>query len=130
MYVLLFFILLFILGLLSFYASHKAKKYSDKEEVLNGFGTGLTFLGLLGIIILMIGLIGNQVTYERDLVYYNSLKTQLADIRADKTRDIERVAISKEIIDYNLKLANEKYDNENQWDWWTPDTLANLKPIK
>ena len=130
MYALLFFVLILLFGLFSIYKAWKSENWSDAEEIWGTFGWFFTIIGGVITIFMVVRLIYNQTTYERELANYNSLKSQLIDIRSDKTRDIERVALSKEIIDYNLYLANEKYDNDNQWDWWVPDTIANLKPLK
>lgn len=71
-----------------------------------------------------------DVDINRRIFKHNTLKQQYKSIRSNPANTIERAAIAKDIIDYNMKLAEEKYDNTTQWDWWIPDAIAKLDYIK
>jgi len=92
----------------------------------------ISFFSLLISVFMGLNIWANNldVDINRRIFKHNTLQQQYKTIRSNPANTIERAAIAKDIIDYNMKLSEEKYDNTTQWDWWIPDAIANLQYIK
>jgi hypothetical protein len=108
-----------------------------------GFGISLCFqnetfeffgilINILSIIFLMMHIpiwLSSTYRYEMHIVERNSFIESLETARVNKN-NIELASISKDILEYNKKLAILKYENTGFLDCYIDDRLIELKPIK
>lgn len=121
MIILIISILLFIVG--AIVLTH------DEDSLL---GIILSATGLLVILFLSIGLCCREAGVNKYIARYNQFKSTIEVARKDPNAIYERAALTKEIIEWNNNLTNEKYDNKYWywWDYWTSDKIAALPYIK
>lgn len=67
--------------------------------------------------------------YEMHIVERNSFIESLENARLNNNK-FELAAISKDIFEYNKKLALKKYENGTLFDCYVDDRFLELKPIK
>jgi len=84
---------------------------------------------LLGIMLLCIPLI--RMSVRNDIIKFNTTNKTLNNARQNKTSDIERAAILKDVINRNNFLITIQYWNKNLiTDIFIPDEIDNLKPME
>lgn len=125
MIILIIAIFLFLLGLYLISISDWRSNY----EIA---GLTLTVIGGFAILFLLLGIISANFGVDKRIARYNQFKQTIEEARKNPDAIYERAALTKEIIDYNRYLTNEKYDNRYWywWDYWTSDKIANLPYIK
>lgn len=105
--------------------------YSDRADcaIFTAAPAVISFTVVVGML-LYLWINNMDITINKRIYEHNTLKKQYESIRSNPANTIERAAIAKDIIDYNMSLSREKWDNTTQWDYWTPDKIANLDYIK
>lgn len=61
---------------------------------------------------------------------YEMVKETIEVTREAEGTILERAALTHKIIEINQALAVKKYWNDGLWDWYIPDDVANLEPIR
>ena len=127
MYLLFTGLLILVIGLIIY-----SKADSNRYDMTWGEFIGAVIFSLGGAIVvfLLVGLLLNHTGIKKQIYTHKMLQEQYNTIRKDSINVIERTTIAKDIIDYNMRLSSEKYGNNNQWDWWTSDKIADLDYIK
>lgn len=91
------------------------------------------FMAYGGVACLTIALIIWPLNYsgtEAEVERYHALKQSLENARSAEASELERAAITQQIVEYNKDLASVKYWNETIFDVFISDDLAELEPIK
>ena len=127
MYALLIGLLILVIGFMT-YLPTKKDKYSITWRKAVGIVT--LMIGFAIVVLLLIELLVAHKGIEKQIYKHNALQQQYNNIRLDSTNVIERATIAKDIVDYNMTLATQKYDNVTEWDWWVCDKIAELDYIK
>jgi len=100
-------------------------KFTDEESWL--FGGGL--IGGIFLIIAFLSLpICRYKAYNFEMEYMAAAQT-IQTQRASGIQ-IESAALTQKIIDINKEIASIKFWNEDIFDWYWPDQVANLKPLE
>lgn len=118
--------LLLLLTILPLVISIFIDDYIDLYDGLGIVSSIFGFVLVISLIILPFSYYSGKAEVQR----YYALKETINQSRQVKGSDIERAALTKEIADYNKDLAEVKYWNNSIFDIYTPDELANLKPLK
>jgi len=100
-----------------------------QNETFEFFGILITILSIIFLMIHIPIWSSSNYRYEMHIVERNSFIESLQNARENKN-NIELASISKEIIEYNKKLAILKYENTGFLDCYIDDRMLLLKPIK
>lgn len=98
----------------------------------NGDDLSFILAGLFGIVLFVavvswpISFYGSKAEVER----YRALEESLNTSRSGEGSEVERAAVTNEIISYNKDLASVKYWNESIFDIYIYDGLAELPRLK
>ena len=112
--------------LLSTVSLLKWSRYSD----------GFEFAGVMGLIVSGTFLVGALICLPCDrlgtygkIKEFESVRSTIQEARA-KQGSIEIAALTLEIAKCNQWLANTQYWNSTIFDWWYPDEVEALEPLK
>jgi len=100
-----------------------------QNETFEFFGILITILSIIFLMIHIPTWLLASHKYEIHIVERNSFIESLETARVNKN-NIELASISKDIIEYNKKLAILKYENTGFLDCYIDDRLIELTPIK
>ena len=90
-----------------------------------------TILCALTLLVYTIGIIASRMGYKDDLQKIQAFKQTLQVARADSTSTYERAAMTKQIIEWNERIASAKYWNNTLiLDICIDDRFANYEPLK
>ncbi len=67
---------------------------------------------------------------RRGIVKFEAFKKTIENNRDSFDGSLEGATILKDIAGWNQIVAGAKFDNKNNWDWWTDDAVDNLEYIK
>lgn len=98
---------------------------SDEEGWIIGggiVGGVLLFMALLSLPLSRFG----AYDFERQ---YFAMEQTIEEQRAQGAT-IESAALTIKVVEINQKIASIKFWNETMFDWYWPDRVANLKPLK
>ena len=99
------------------------------KETYDFFGNLICVLTFIFLVIHIPMWLSANYRYEIHIVKRNSFIESLENARLNNNK-LELATISKEIIEYNQRLALLKYDNNGILDCYIDDRFVNLKPIK
>jgi len=92
-------------------------------------GIIFSILSLLFLLLHIPTWLFSSYDYELTVTERNSIIETLEVARA-KENNLELTAITKEIVEFNKKLAKGKYNNTTILDCYIDNRIMNLKPIK
>lgn len=84
------------------------------------------FILCLSLIILPI----TRFTVKANIQGYHSLVETLNNVNTDELEDVEKALIRENVIQVNTWLNRVKYFNNTIFDWFIPDEVLDLEPIK
>ena len=102
-----------------------SREFDDSEIAFN-------LAGLFGVI-LIAALVFWPISYyssKAEVDRYYALERSLEESRSGNVSDVERAAVTNEIIDYNKDLASVRYWNKSIFDIYIYDGLAELPYLK
>ena len=99
------------------------------NETFEFFGILIIVLSIMFLIVHLPIWLSSSYRYEMHIVERNSFIESLETARINKN-NIELASISKDIIEYNKKLAILKYDNNGFLDCYIDDRIIELKSVK
>lgn len=67
---------------------------------------------------------------RRGIAKFEAFKKTIEDNRESFDGSLEGATILKDIAGWNQIVAGAKFDNKNNWDWWTDDAVNDLEYIK
>lgn len=67
---------------------------------------------------------------RRGIAKFEAFKKTIENNRNSFDNSLESATILKEIAAWNQTVAGAKFDNQNNWDWWTDDSVEDLEYIK
>lgn len=93
-------------------------------------GVVLAVLSILFMIVHLLMYLPKSYTYEKWVTERESFESTLREARQNSS-ELERAAMTKEVAEWNRKLAGAKYDN-NHWFFgqYIDDRVETLEPIK
>ena len=92
---------------------------------------GLTLY--VSVFILCLSLIILPITrfyVKANIQGYHSLVETLNNVNTDELEDVEKALIRENVIQVNTGLNRVKYFNNTIFDWFIPDEVLDLEPIK
>ena len=92
-----------------------------------------TFVFITSLVILCIALIFLPVSRfeERaNIETYHSFIETLNNTNINRLEDVEKALMRDKILEINSWLARSKYYNDTILDWYIPDEILKLEPIK
>lgn len=137
-------LLIFMFGIIGNFCRVKTETGYKAETKMERFGywsvsiiknsTSLTVVFWINVFVLAIALFALSITHLDEASFperCDAIRTTLSMCRNDSNRDLERIAIIREVIDVNKKIASLKYWNNSIWiEWFIPDKAANIEFIK
>lgn len=100
-------------------------EYDDRRFV----GRMTQMLGGILLLLSLIGLIFHPLSVRSDLEEIKAVRSTVEVARADG-ETLEDAALQQKVADYNADLASYKYWNGTIMDWWIPDQVEQVKPIR
>lgn len=126
MIVLGLFLALSILGVILLVYNDKCYDWKSAIGQFN-IGAGI-------ILTLLFSALGIPVTRQNDyetMASYHVMKAMLSEARtSNSVEKLERAAIMNKVFDINEKIEYAQRWNNSQWDWWHPDEVMQLEPLK
>lgn len=97
----------------------------------NGKEVGMVPIVISGMLLLIavLTLLTHPMEVESDITRFLATEVTI-EIARKAGVDVENAAIQHKIIESNQWLAQEQYYNATIFDWWIPDEVDNLKPIR
>lgn len=95
--------------------------------------TAFIVVGWIAAVVLAVMLLVWPMVWYGNKELKASYETTVETIEASRevgNTILERAALTHKIIEVNQKLAVKKYWNDGFWDWYIPDDVANLEPIR
>ena len=92
-----------------------------------------TFVFITSLAILCTGLMTLPVVrlHERaNIETYHSFIETLNNTNIDRLEDVEKALMRDKILEINSWLSRSKYYNDTILDWFIPDEILKLEPIK
>jgi hypothetical protein len=122
-------IILLVLAILFFYLGnllHERYDYIGTSIVLVTFG--VTFS--VWFVFHVIGISMKSYSYNRLVVMRESFVTSLEESR-ESGRELESASILREVVQFNQRLASQKYNNKIWFlGQYIDDRIENLEPIR
>ena len=116
-------IILVIVFLIGLYLSQKSYNYEISGSLIAVFSGIYIFIHFLSISLV-------SYNYEIFVTHRTAFEQTLKDSR-ESGNELEAAAIIKEVAKYNVRLADQKYDNKTLFfDQYIDDRFEDLKPIK
>lgn len=101
-----------------------------EHEGLHFTSMVFTFIGGGALAIMLLIAAINQLGGRGEVERYHAIKETIEISRSENISEIERAALTKEIIEVNAHLASAKYWNENGFDIFIYDGVTELEPLK
>lgn len=95
-----------------------------------GLGVTLTALSAMSLFVCAISIPMCRNDWYRSAAKLEAFRKTVYQSRAANPTDLERISMLQSIAEWNEKIAESKYDNENLYDLWVPDEVMDLKPIE
>lgn len=89
--------------------------------------------GIVSGVVLGCLLLAFPVIHASDLNMIQEFKATretIVAVRAKEVSEIERATLAEQMIKANNWLARAKYWNSGTWDYWIPDAVMELEPLK
>jgi uncharacterized membrane protein len=98
----------------------------------NGVTAGffLMIMPAIAIIIMSVIFIGARVDVATTACQIEATRETIAESRKGEVGELERAAVLSKMIEYNAWLADKRYWNSGTWDYWIPDSVMTIEPLK
>jgi hypothetical protein len=101
---------------------------TDKYDIIGVFVT--VIIGFFTFFFHIPCLLLKEYDYNMFMVKRDAFESTLNETR-ESGRELEAAAILREVSEWNIELAERKYDNTTFFfDQYTDDRIMNIKPIK
>lgn len=99
------------------------------EETIGEIGAGCS--GAFFVVALLI-MLGVHLSMPAKVVRFESMRAtvEAARGRSGETGSLELAAIQMKVVEQNAWLAEGQYWNGTIFDWWVPDSVLDLEPIR
>lgn len=120
---LLFLLGIVVVGVVGFILERKSYR-------VDGVGFFLCFISIFVLIVALISLPISRIGYKTQVIEYREFIETIKEARLDDIDNIERTNITIKIAEWNGWLAKSRYKNETILDWYVPDKIMELEPIR
>ena len=120
---LLFLLVVIAIGVIGFILGRNSHRFDL-------FGFVLCFISIFILVVALICLPILRFDYKAQAIAYKDFVETIENARLEDENDIERASVTVKIAEWNSWLAEVKYINETILDWYVPDKIIELEPIR
>ncbi|MBT7930169.1 hypothetical protein HN682_09690 [Candidatus Peregrinibacteria bacterium] len=95
-----------------------------------GVGLGITIVSGFVLVILVIAFPMERMEAKRLMRNVATTQETIDEARKDSFGNVERMALTRDMISLNKEIVNAKYWNTTVWDIWIPDYVEQIEMLK
>jgi len=96
----------------------------------SGAGTAITIFFGSVLVVLLIAFPIERMKAKRLMREVATTQETIDEARKDSFGNVERMALTRDMISLNKEIANAKYWNNTVWDIWIPDYVEQIEMLK